>query len=122
MQVLFKAQDHKAHGLRDWALGRAGFVLRRMAGRVSHASLRFSDVDGPRHGVDKRCQVEIVSIGAAPVVVTATARDWRAALNRALARAAETLWRVFERRHDARRAQRRLIRSTRAEPAGGRAD
>ncbi len=103
MQVLFKTRDPDAQGLRQWAQLRMRAVLRRMAWRVQHASVQMTDVDGPRHGVDKRCQVSIVATDGAPVVVTATARDWHVALNQALARAVEVLKRLFRRRWQARR-------------------
>lgn len=64
MQLLFKTRERQAQGLRDWALERTGFVLRRLSWRVSRASVNLSDADGPRHGVDKRCQVAIVAVDA----------------------------------------------------------
>lgn len=117
MQLLIKSRDEHAQGLREWALVRTKVVLRRMAWRVQHASVQMTDVDGPRHGVDKRCQVSIVAVDGAPVVVTATARDWRSALNQALARAVEVLKRAFRRHWQARRAERLFLRDERrAEP------
>ncbi len=113
MELLFKARDRHALFLRDWALQRASFVLRRLSWRVTHATVRFSDVDGQRHGVDKRCQVSLVADDGSPVVVTATARDWRTALNEALTRAASAFRRLFGRALDARRTQRRFIRDDR---------
>lgn len=113
MQLLFKTREPQAQGLRGWALERTGFVLRRLSWRIFHASVNLVDVDGPRHGVDKRCQVSILSVDGSPVVVTATARDWRSALNQALARASEVLKRHFQRGKDSRRSQRLFIRSER---------
>lgn len=113
MQLLFKTRERQAQGLREWALERTGFVLRRLSWRVSRASVNLSDVDGPRHGVDKRCQVAILAVDGSPVVVTATARDWRSALNQALARAAEVLKRLFHRERGGRRSQRLFIRHER---------
>lgn len=113
MQLLYKSRDRHAQRLRDWALSRTKLVLRRMAWRVSQASVQMTDVDGPRHGVDKRCQVSLVATDGAPVVVTATARDWRTALNQALARAIEVLKRLFDRTLHARRAERLFIRDGR---------
>lgn len=113
MQLLFKTRERQAQGMRDWALERTGFVLRRLSWRVTRASVNLSDVDGPRHGVDKRCQVAIMAVDGSPVVVTATARDWRSALNQALARAAEVLKRQFVREQGGRRSQRLFIRRER---------
>lgn len=54
MQLLFKSRDPQAQDLRHWALVRTRAVLRRMAWRVHQVSVQMTDVDGPRHGVDKR--------------------------------------------------------------------
>jgi hypothetical protein len=70
----------------------------------------MSDVNGPRGGVDKRCQVELRTDGAGSVVVTALARDWRMALYKALARAAARfVIRLWRRGQDSRRLRRRVI-------------
>jgi len=119
MQLHFRSRDRQAQQLRGWALLRAKFVLRRMAWRVSHASVQLSDVDGPRHGVDKRCQVAILATDGAPVVVSAMARDWHTALNQALTRALEVLKRLFLRAQQSRRTQRLFIRSERSGGALG---
>ncbi len=119
MQLFFKTRDEQAQGLREWAQVRTKLVLRRMAWRVAHVSVQMSDVDGPRHGVDKRCQVSLVAVDGAPVVVTAVARDWRQALNQALARALEVLKRAFRRSQQSRRAERLFIRDERR-PGSGR--
>jgi hypothetical protein len=113
MQISFKTREQQARDLHDWALSRTKFVLRRVSWRVSHASVNLSDLDGPRHGIDKRCQVSISALDAAPVVVTATARDWRSALNQALTRAAGALRRLLQREKDGRRSQRLFIRQER---------
>jgi hypothetical protein len=95
MQLLIKTRHRQAQGLRDWVLVRAGFALRRLAWRVSHASVQMTDVDAPRRGVDKRCRVFLKATDGTPVVVTATARDWQSALNLALARAIEVFKQLF---------------------------
>lgn len=106
MKVIFKTRDQAAQALRDLALSRAGFVLRRMAWRLSQVSIQMSDVNGPRHGVDKRCQVILVPTTGSQVVVTAEGKDWRTALNKALARAIEAFKKLFRRAHPELRAKR----------------
>ena len=69
----------------------------------------MSDVNGPRGGVDKRCQVELRTDGAGSVVVTSVSHDWRTALDNALARAARFLMRMWRRGNDTRRIRQRLI-------------
>ena len=102
MQVLFKSRHPDADGLREIAERRVRFVLRRRTSWVPRATVRLSDVNGPRGGLDKRCQVVLQTAGGGNVVVTAIARTWRTAIDSALARAAGLLLRVW-RRPDARR-------------------
>ena len=93
MQVLFKSRDPLAADMRDLTERRVRFVLRRLGWLVPRAEVRMSDVNGPRGGIDKRCQVELRTDGAGAVVVTSVAGDWRTALDRALERAARFLTR-----------------------------
>ncbi|MCW5665307.1 MAG: HPF/RaiA family ribosome-associated protein [Piscinibacter sp.] len=98
MQVLFESRDPEGVRLRRLATTRARFVMRRLAWMVPRARVELTDINGPRGGVDKRCRVELRTEGAGTVVVTSLARDWRVALNSALARAARVLVRALRRR------------------------
>lgn len=109
MQVLFKSRHPQANDLRDLTERRVRFVLRRLGLLVPHAEVRMSDVNGPRGGIDKRCQVELRTDGAGSVVVASVAREWRTALDNALARAARFLVRQWRRGSDFRRMRQRLI-------------
>ena len=100
MQVLFESRDPEAALLRDLAERRVRFVMRRLSWLVPRARVQLSDVNGPRGGVDKRCQVELQTATAGTVVITAISRDWRSALETALARAARALVRVWRRTHE----------------------
>lgn len=103
MQVIFTSRDPQAAGLRPLAEQRLRFVLRRLKSRVPRAEVALSDVNGPRGGLDKRCQVALQTDGAGSVVVTSVAGDWRSALDNALARAARFLLRQARRSQDFRR-------------------
>jgi hypothetical protein len=109
MQVLFKSRHPQATDLRDLTERRVRFVLRRLGWMVPRAEVQMSDVNGPRGGVDKRCQVELRTDGAGSVVVTSVANNWRTALNDALARAARLLMRLWRRVSDSRRMRKRLL-------------
>ncbi len=100
MEVLFRARHCDAVALRGVVVQRTRFVMRRIEWMVPRASLVLDDVNGPRGGVDKRCVVELRAAGVAPVVVTSVARDWRSALDAALARAARVLLRQWQRVRD----------------------
>ena len=109
MQVLIKSRHPQASELRELAERRVRFALRRIGWLVPRADVHLSDVNGPRGGIDKRCQVEIRADGAGSVVVASVANDWRTALDDALARAARFLVRLSRRRSDSRRMRRRFI-------------
>jgi hypothetical protein len=107
MQVLFKSRHPNATELTELTERRVRFVLRRVAWLVPHAEVQMSDINGPRGGIDKHCQVELRTIGAGSVVVASVADNWRTALDNALARASRYLMRRWHRGSDPRR--QRLI-------------
>ncbi len=108
MQVLFKTRHPDAGAMRDLVERRVRFVLRRLGWLVPRAEISLSDVNGPRGGIDKRCQVELRTEGAGSVVVAAVAGDWRTALDSALSRAGRLLLRVWRRQATGRRAPQRV--------------
>ena len=105
MQVIFESRDPQAAPLRDVAVDRLTFVMRRLGTFVARARLRLSDVNGPRGGVDKRCQVELKTDAGSTVVITAASHDWRTAIDDALARAAQVMRRQLQRGRPARMAR-----------------
>jgi hypothetical protein len=108
MQVIFESRTPEATSLRQLAITRLQFVLRRVRWLVPRATVRLSDLNGPRGGIDKRCVVELDTDGKGKVVIQAVARDWRSAIDDALARAARALLRLWQRnRQHGRDAPRR---------------
>lgn len=97
MQVLFESRAPDAASLRDLAERRLRFVMRRLKPMVARARVTLIDVNGPRGGVDKQCQLSLSTPGAGPVVITAMAADWRTAIDSALARAPRLLLRQWRR-------------------------
>jgi hypothetical protein len=97
MQVIFDSRDPEGAQLRPLAERRVRFVMRRLSWLVPRARVQLSDLNGPRGGVDKRCQVELKTDRNGTVVVTSVARDWRTALDSALGRAARVLMRLWRR-------------------------
>lgn len=91
MQVLFKSMNPDARDISVWAQDRVRFVMRRLSPQLSRATVQLRDVDGLRHGIDKRCTVEVVSQDGQRVVAKAQARDWKAALVLALDKCIEAL-------------------------------
>ena len=109
MQVLFKSRDAEAQQLRELAVSRVRFVMRRLGWLVPLARVQLADVNGPRGGVDKRCQIELKTEQGRTVVVTATAQDWRTALDDALSRAARMLLRAGRRQRTQSQPGRRAF-------------
>lgn len=97
MQVIFESRNVKGRQLRDLSIERVRFSLRRLTAWVPRAKVRLSDINGPRGGVDKRCQVELTTDTAGTVVITSLAQDWRTALDLSLARATRILTRSLQR-------------------------
>ena len=109
MQVIFSSRDGGADDYRDLAVRRVRFVMRRLNWLVSRATVQLSDVNGPRGGVDKRCQIHLRTDGRGTVVVTAMARDWRTALDGALSRASRLLLRLWRRGRGPREPEQRVV-------------
>lgn len=97
MQIIFESRVAEGSQMRDLFIERVRFALRRLTALVPRAKVQFSDVNGPRGGVDKRCQVEIKTDRAGTVVIASLARDWRTALDRSLIRATRVLTRGLQR-------------------------
>ena len=106
MQVLIETRDIAAVDIKETAEKRVRFAIRRLAWLVPLARVQLSDINGPRGGVDKRCQIELKTDGNGIVVVTAVARDWRTALDSAIARASRALLRSMRRSKKQQQQQR----------------
>jgi len=104
MQVIFESRDAGGAELRDLAVKRLRFVMRRLSWLVPRAKVRLSDINGPRGGIDKRCQVELKTDMMGTVVITSMAGDWHTALDNALSRASRVLTRTWRRNSQPRRA------------------
>ncbi len=98
MQVVFESRDRAGDALRDIAEQRLRFVLRRLSWLVPRARVQLSDINGPRGGLDKQCQIKLKTEHSGTVVITAVAQDWRTALECVLARAGQVLLRGMRRK------------------------
>jgi hypothetical protein len=109
MKVLFKSRDPEAIAMHELAKARSEFVFRRLAWLISKATVSLSDINGPRGGVDKRCQVEVQLNRENKVVATSIARDWRGAIDLALGRAVRSLVRRRQHVKPTRRVRARSL-------------
>lgn len=101
MQVIFESRHAGGAEHREAAIERLRFTTRRLAWLISSARLQLSDINGPRGGTDKQCQIELKT-STGTVLISSLATDWRSALDRALQRAIRVLVRSLQRqrRHD----------------------
>lgn len=97
MQVIFASRDPEGAQLRRLAVRRVRFAMRRLVWLVPRVRGRLSDVNGPRGGIDKLCQVALMTNNSDSVVVTSIAGDWRSALRSVLTRATRALLHSWQR-------------------------
>ncbi len=69
------------------------FALGRFGPAIDHVAVRIGDVNGPRGGVDKRCQivVKLQSPGCPPVVIDENDETLHAAISHASDRAGRSV-------------------------------
>lgn len=91
MEVVVQAHHPEAQALRAQAESRVRFATQRLSGFVSRAVVRLKDLNGPRGGVDKLCQIQFNTANGGVLVVSSRGADWRATLEAALARASHAL-------------------------------
>lgn len=80
-------------GLRDYTQKRLAYALSHSTQHIQRVQVRLIDVNGPRGGVDKRCQIEVHLKGLATVVVEDIETDLYVAIDRAVERMGRTLTR-----------------------------
>lgn len=84
-------------GLRAHVERRFQFAMGSYQDHVLRVTVRLSDINGPRGGVDKHCQVRLRLRGLPEIVVKDTEADLYVAVNRAAERAGRTLGRNLRR-------------------------
>ena len=84
--------------IRTYVDRRVRMVLGRFGPKIAWVSVRISDVNGPRGGVDKLCRIEARFWGRIMVVVEDTAVDLRQAIDHSIRRLGRGISRVAARR------------------------
>jgi len=82
--------------LKEFAGRRIQFSVGRFAGRIRSLTVRLSDVNGPRGGVDQRCSVRVELEGGRPVIVREERASVHAAIAAALGRAGRAVQRTLK--------------------------
>ena len=77
---------------------RVRLALHRLRDKVQQARITLRDINGPRGGVDKECQIMLTTAGHGTLVIVAKADHAQGALQQALQRATHTLARLWQRK------------------------
>lgn len=85
--------------LRQYAERRLSFALSRAQDHIRNITVRLSDINGPRGGVDKQCQLQVRLDGMPSVVIQNTDENLYAAVDRAADRAGRAVLRQQARQH-----------------------
>lgn len=89
----------------------------RTGHEIESLDITVSDVNGPKGGADKHCQIIIKPTGLDSIVIRETQPDTRHAIFRAFARASKSLTRKLKhKRHNFR--ERSLAKDMHLNPAG----
>lgn len=91
-------------GLRDYTQKRVAYALSHSTQHIQRIQVRLMDINGPRGGVDKRCQIEVHLKGLSTVVVEDIEDDLYVAIDRAVERMGRTITRRLSK-------QRRFVTS-----------
>jgi ribosome-associated translation inhibitor RaiA len=75
-----------------------GTKLGKFVSSIERVSVRVTDVNGPRGGVDQRCRVKVVLSGLPSVVVERQHASMKAAIDAALRGTEESVRRIVGRR------------------------
>ena len=70
-------------GIRDYTKRRMQFAFNRNDKHITRVQVRLADINGPRGGVDKRCQIELTLAGQANIMIEDTETDLYFAIDRA---------------------------------------
>ncbi len=104
MLIDIQARDFSlTPALRSHVRRRLGFALSKCDDRIHRVLVRLSDINGPRGGNDKCCQLQVVMPGLADVVVADTQANLYVAIDRAAGRASRVVARKLARLRNTRR-------------------
>ena len=84
-------------GIRDYIMERIDAVLVHAKDSIQFITVRLTDQNGPKGGVDKRCQVHLKPMGLPTVVVSDVSASVSDAVDRAMQRAEKAVKRVLDR-------------------------
>jgi ribosome-associated translation inhibitor RaiA len=93
-----------------------GRQIGKFALSIERVTVRLSDVNGPRGGMDQQCQVKVVLSGAPSVVVESQSATMHAAIASAIAGVARAVRKRLQRQRTRPRHRARSEETTGARP------
>ncbi len=104
MKVDFRFRSIEARDeLREHAMRRIQFHLSRFGDEITAVLLRIADINGPRGGEDKRCQVTVQGPKIGTIILDDLDSSPFSSVDLAVARAGRTVGRTLERARGERR-------------------
>lgn len=85
--------------LRDYTDKRLAYAISFASDYIQRITVRLSDINGPKGGEDKRCQLVLKLEGMPSVVIEDTESDLYMAIDRAVERASRSVARLLKRKH-----------------------
>lgn len=106
MKIEFRFRGlESSHALRDHAVRRLHFHLSRFGKEITGVLVRIADVNGPKGGVDKRCQLMVRGPRFGSAVLDEMSGDAFSAVDMAVERVGRSIGRKLDRaRRDKRGA------------------
>ena len=86
-----------SQALREYIMERVDYALERAQDSVNFITVRLTDINGPKGGVDKRCQIQLKLSGLPTVVVTGVSASIIDAIDHAAQRATRVVERIMSR-------------------------
>ena len=83
--------------IREYASHRLSLALRRFDNRIRQVTVRISDLNGPRRGIDSKCSIAIDLVDGRRIFVNATTAWPFASVKRAASRVNDALRREIHR-------------------------
>lgn len=83
--------------LREYVMRRLRFALNRTQHSINFAIVRITDRNGPKGGIDKRCQIQLSLPGLPMIIVNEKGADLTVAIDQAAHRAALAVDRLLSR-------------------------
>ena len=104
MQLVIQARHFPVtEAIRRHIERRLDFLARPQFQQVRRVLVRMSDINGPRGGDDKQCQINVSLPGQTSIVIAETRSDLYRAIDRAAHRVSHTVNRKLGRLHNRKR-------------------